>query len=194
MLPQIITQIPGPRSRNLAQRLRAVESQNVTFLSEEFPVFWERASGVNIWDVDGNRFLDLSSAFGVANLGHCAEPIRIALEKQLSQLWHAMGDVHPSRIKVELCEMLSKVTFERWGMGSAKTILCNSGSESIEAALKTALLYNGKPGVLSFVGAYHGLGYGAFISNEQTMRCNNGINIAPMSFNRCCCLMNSPAG
>lgn len=160
MLPQVATPIPGPRSRNLARRLHAVESQNVTFIDEGFPIFWECAEGVNVWDVDNNRFLDFSSAFGVANLGHCAASIRVALEEQTSRLWHAMGDVHPSRIKVELCEMLSKITFARWGLGTAKTILCNSGSESIEAALKTALLYNGKPGVLSFTGGYHGLSYG----------------------------------
>lgn len=161
MLPQITTPIPGPQSRALAQRLHRVESQNITFLDKDFPIFWKQAEGVNVWDVDKNRFLDFTSAFGVTSLGHNAPSIRHALEQQVSQLWHTMGDVHPSETKVELCEMLSKVTFERWGLGTAKTILCNSGSESIEAALKTALLYNGKSGVLSFTGGYHGLGYGA---------------------------------
>ncbi len=161
MLPEVATSIPGPQSRLLAHRLRVVESQNVTYLDEDFPIFWERAQGVNVWDVDNNRFLDFTSAFGVTSLGHSAPPIRHALEKQASRLWHAMGDVHPSRLKVELCETLSQLTFERWGTGPAKTVLCNSGSESIEVALKTALLYNGKSGVLSFTGGYHGLSYGA---------------------------------
>ncbi|PWU05869.1 MAG: aspartate aminotransferase family protein [Verrucomicrobia bacterium] len=161
MLPQVTLPIPGQKSQALARRLHAVESQNITYLDAEFPIFWKRAGGVNVWDVDDNRFLDFTSAFGVMSLGHDSPPIRHALEQQASELWHAMGDVHPSERKVELCEMLSKLTFERWGLGRAKTILCNSGSESIEAALKTALLYNGKPGVLSFTGGYHGLGYGA---------------------------------
>ena len=65
MLPEIHTPIPGPRSRELAARLRAHESRNVTFLADDWPVFWQRAEGVNVWDVDGNRFLDLTSAFGV---------------------------------------------------------------------------------------------------------------------------------
>ena len=57
--------------------------------------------------------------------------------------------------------MLSELTFERWGAGRGKVILGNSGSDAIEAALKTAVLHTGKPGVLVFAGAYHGLGYGA---------------------------------
>ncbi len=161
MLPHAVTPIPGPQSRQLAHRLHVVESQNITYLDRDFPIFWKRAEGVNVWDVDNNRFLDFTSAFGVTSLGHSPPSIRHALEQQISQLWHAMGDVHPPETKVELCEMLSKVTFERWGLGAAKTILCNSGSESVEAALKTALLYNGKVGVLSFTGGYHGLSYGA---------------------------------
>jgi 4-aminobutyrate aminotransferase-like enzyme len=90
-----------------------------------------------------------------------------------------MGDVHPHALKAELARELSRITFERWvgksetrspksevdGRGTAglrgKTIFCNSGFEAIEAALKTAMLATGKPGVIAFEGAYHGLGYGA---------------------------------
>ena len=50
MLPHLVTSIPGPRSRALAERLRRYESRNVTYLAEDFPVFWERAEGVNVWD------------------------------------------------------------------------------------------------------------------------------------------------
>jgi len=161
MLPELRTAIPGPRSRELAARLRRVESRNVTLLGDRWPVFWERAEGVNVWDADGNRFLDLTSGFGVAGLGHSLPPVREALGAQSARLLHAMGDVHPAETKVELCEMLSEITFERWGVGRGKVILGNSGSDAIEAALKTALLHSGKAGVLVFEGAYHGLGYGA---------------------------------
>ena len=161
MLPELRTEIPGPRSRELAARLRWVESRNVTLLGERWPVFWERAEGVNVWDADGNRFLDFTSGFGVTGLGHSSPPVRAALSAQSRRLLHAMGDVHPAESKVELCEMLSELTFERWGAGRGKVILGNSGSDAIEAALKTAVLHTGKPGVLVFAGAYHGLGYGA---------------------------------
>jgi 4-aminobutyrate aminotransferase-like enzyme len=161
MLPELRTEIPGPRSRSLAERLRRVESRNVTLVTDGWPVFWERAEGVNVWDADGNRFLDFTAGFGVAGLGHTAGPVRAALVEQSAKLMHAMGDVHPAESKVELCEMLGELTFGRWGAGRGKVILGNSGSDAIEAALKTSVLHSGKPGVLVFEGAYHGLGYGA---------------------------------
>ena len=161
MLPESRTLIPGPRSRELSARLRRVESRNVTFTADDWPIFWERAEGANVWDADGNRFLDLTSAFGVAAAGHTHPEIRDALVAQSSRLMHAMGDVHPAAVKAEVCERLSALTFERWGAGGAKTILCNSGFEAVEAALKTSLLHSGKPGVIAFRGGYHGLGFGA---------------------------------
>lgn len=161
MLPFLQTPIPGPRSLAAAEKLRRYESRNITYLDAEFPIFWQRAEGVNVWDVDGNRFLDWTSAFGVAGLGHTHPAVREALVAQSQNLLHGMGDVHPTTLKAELCERLSALTFERWGAGPGKTILGNSGFEAVEAALKTALLFTGKPGVIAFRGAYHGLGYGA---------------------------------
>ncbi|MEO8352900.1 MAG: aminotransferase class III-fold pyridoxal phosphate-dependent enzyme, partial [Chthoniobacteraceae bacterium] len=161
MLPEIHPPIPGPRSRELAQRLRRCESRNVTFLADDWPIFWERAAGTNVWDADGNRFLDLTSAFGVAGLGHRNSAVNAALVAQSGELIHAMGDVHPTKRKAELCERLSALTFARWGVGDGKVILGNSGFEAVEAALKTAFLHRGKSGVLAFTGGYHGLGFGA---------------------------------
>ncbi|MGI9239539.1 MAG: aspartate aminotransferase family protein [Verrucomicrobiales bacterium] len=148
----------------MAERLRQSESRNVTFTSPEFPIFWERASGTNVWDADGNRFLDLTGAFAVAGLGHGNAELRGAMHEQIDTLFHGMGDVHPTELKVRLCERLSELTFGRWGLGDGKTLLCNSGFESVEAALKTALLRSGKAGILSFAGGYHGLGYGALLA------------------------------
>jgi 4-aminobutyrate aminotransferase-like enzyme len=79
----------------------------------------------------------------------------------VEKLYHAMGDVHPAPEKVELCRRLSQLTFEPWQLGPGKTILTNSGSEAVEAALKTAWLATKRRGVLAFRGGYHGLGYGA---------------------------------
>lgn len=161
MLPELHTAIPGPRSLALAEKLRRYESRNVTHLAADFPIFWERAEGTNVWDADGNRFLDLTSAFGVSGLGHTAPGLRDALAQQAGTLMHAMGDVHPTELKARLCERLSAVTFERWGLGGGKVVLGNSGSDAVEIALKTSLLHSGKPGVIAFTGAYHGLGFGA---------------------------------
>jgi 4-aminobutyrate aminotransferase-like enzyme len=161
VLPKLEGDVPGPRSRELSARLRRVESRNVTFVTEDWPIFWERAEGANVWDADGNRFLDLTAAFGVAAAGHTHPEIRDALTAQAAQLMHAMGDVHPAASKAGLCERLSAMTFERWGAGMGKVVLGNSGFEAIEAALKTSLLHSGKRGVIAFRGGYHGLGFGA---------------------------------
>jgi len=152
------TEIPGPRSRALALRLAAVESRNVTCQSPEPPIFWERAAGANVWDVDGNRFVDLGGAFGVANAGHAHPRIRTAVAEQSARLMHAMGDVHPPAVKVALLEALVRL-FP--GGGPARALLGSSGSDAVEAALKTALLASGRPGVVAFEGGYHGLGLGA---------------------------------
>jgi 4-aminobutyrate aminotransferase-like enzyme len=164
MLPHLVTAIPGPRSLALAERLRRVETRNVTYLAESWPIFWERADGASVWDADGNRFLDLTSAFGVAGLGHSRSEVVAALWEQSERLVHAMGDVHPTEVKVRLCERLSAMTFERWGAGPGKTTLASSGAEAVETALKTALIATGRPGVVAFTNAYHGLGYGALLA------------------------------
>ena len=73
-----------------------------------------------------------------------------------------MGDVHPTGVKVRLCEELGRITFGRWTGAPARTILGSAGfKEAVEAALKTAFLRTGKRGVIAFRGGYHGLGYGA---------------------------------
>jgi len=161
VLPEFKTDIPGPESQRLAQELRRYESQNLTYVSDGFPVFWERAEGANVWDVDGNCFLDLNGGFGVAMSGYGAPHLVATFRQQAETLYHGMGDVHPSRLKVELCRALSEVTFERWTGRPGKTILGCAGFEAVEAALKTARFASGRPGVLAFRSGYHGLGYGA---------------------------------
>jgi 4-aminobutyrate aminotransferase-like enzyme len=158
LAPALVTAVPGPRSRELARRLRAVESRNVTCLEPEPPIFWARAAGANVWDVDGNRFLDLGGAFAVANVGHAHPRVVRAVAEQAGRLLHGMGDVHPPEVKVELLEALA-ARFP--GGGPARAVLGSSGADAVEAALKTAQLATGRSGVLAFEGAYHGLSYGA---------------------------------
>ena len=163
--PRIRSIPPGPRSLALARRLRAVESRNVTFLSDEFPIFWRKARGSNVWDVDGNRFVDLSAGFAVAGAGHRNPRVVTALRHQIAQLLHGMGDVHPPEIKVRLLERLAAIS----PFADTRVILANTGAEAIEAALKTARLHTGKPGVITFTGAYHGLTYGALAATDREL-------------------------
>jgi 4-aminobutyrate aminotransferase-like enzyme len=161
LLPLLKTKVPGPKSRALARQLRRYESWNVTFVSDNWPIFWERAAGANVWDVDGNRYVDLSAAFGVAGVGHSNPRVVSALKAQAGKLIHAMGDVHPNQLKIELAHELVALTFGRWSKSEARVIFANSGAEAVEAALKTAAVHTKRPGVIAFEGAYHGLTYGA---------------------------------
>ena len=168
-------------TRQTLQLLRAYESHNVTFSEADgsWPIVWERASGVHVWDADGRKYLDLTAAFGVAATGHANPRVVKAGQRQMAKLLHAMGDVHPHALKAQLARELSRITFERWSTSddgrsetasssrTGKTIFCNSGFEAVEAALKTAMLATGKPGVIAFEGAYHGLGYGALNATHR---------------------------
>jgi 4-aminobutyrate aminotransferase-like enzyme len=172
LLPHLVTAIPGPRSRELAQRLRRVESPNVTYIAPDFPVFWEEALGCLVTDVDGNRFLDITSAFGVASVGHSHPRVVAAVHAQADKLLHGMGDVHPSEVKVRLCERIAALV----PLPHAQVILGLNGGDAVEAALKTAMLATQRPGILAFEGGYHGLTYGAL---DVTARADFRIPFLP---------------
>ncbi|MCB9796940.1 MAG: aspartate aminotransferase family protein [Alphaproteobacteria bacterium] len=164
-LPTLVTAIPGPRSRAWVDRLAAVECPAITArrarraaalgVADTDPIVWESASGSIVRDVDGNELIDLTAGFGVASVGHRHPAVVAAGQAQLARLPHAMGDAFPDPRRVELLEWLADRT------GLAHGILGSSGSDAVEAALKTACVATGRAGVLAFTGAYHGLSYGA---------------------------------
>src|ERR1043166_5627071 len=156
-------------SMQVLDLLRRYESRNITCIEPDgsWPIVWEKAKGVHVWDADGKKYLDLTAAFGVAAAGHANSRVVRAAQRQMARLPHAMGDVHPHALKAQLARELSVLTFERWSRQtvvqgrsrsaiSGKTIFCNSGFEAVEAALKTALLATCRPGVIAFYGFYHG--------------------------------------
>ncbi len=164
-------------------RLAAFESRNITYVDPAggWPIVWERARNCSVWDAEGRRYLDLTAAFGVAAAGHANPAVVRAGQRQMSRLLHAMGDVHPHALKAELAETLSELTFGRWAASArpdvsrdseparGKAIFGNSGFEAVEAALKTARLATGRPGIIAFHGAYHGLGYGALNVTQRDL-------------------------
>ncbi len=155
--------MPGPRAQALARRLARVENPEVTFLADPGPIFWSRGAGVNVFDADGNRYVDLLAGFGAAVLGYAHPELTAALAAQAGELQHAMGDVYPAVRKVELLESLVRVL--PGGLGGV--ILSGSGSDAVESALKTAMIATGRPGVVAFEGAYHGLGLGALDATHR---------------------------
>lgn len=164
-LPLLRTTVPGPASRAWVDRLARTECPAITArrarraaalgVADTDPVVWESAVGANVRDVDGNVYVDLSAGFGVAAAGHRDPGVVAALHAQADTLLHAMGDAFPDPRRVELMEELTALT------GMDRVILGSSGSDAVEAALKTARIATGRDGVLTFDRAYHGLSYGA---------------------------------
>ncbi len=157
-------------SQHVLDSLRRFESPNVTFLSDDgkWPIVWDRARGMKVWDADGKEYLDFTSAFGVAAAGHAPPSVVRAGKRQMDKLLHAMGDVHPHALKAKLAQRLSELTFGRWSGQDGKVVFCNGGSESVEVALKTACQATSRRRIVSFEGAYHGLGYGALVATHRS--------------------------
>ena len=163
-LPEVRTAPPGPRSRELARRLAAVESPAFDARrsarasasgAEQAPIVYARGEGANVWDADDNRYVDLVAGFGALVLGHRSARVTRAVAEQEAILGLALGDVYASEIKIALCERLARELGER----DARVMLGLSGADAVTAALKTAVLATSKPGIVAFAGAYHGLSY-----------------------------------
>ena len=120
------------------------------------PIVYASGEGSNVVDVDGNRYVDLAAGFGALLLGHASPKVARALAAQADRLWMALGDLYPSDAKVALVEKVAALYPEK----GARALLGQSGSDAVAAALKTAKLATGKPGIIAFEGSYHGLGYG----------------------------------
>ncbi|MEN9809405.1 MAG: hypothetical protein RLZZ488_972 [Pseudomonadota bacterium] len=158
----------GPRvttqSKRWLERLQKVESPDVTYVSENFPIMMHKARGMRVSDVDGNRYLDFTACFGVVALGHGHPVVRRALRAQSAKLIHGMGDVHPTASKVMLLELLARIT----PYDAAKSVLSLSGGEAMESALKTAMIVTGRHRFVSFSGGYHGLHFGPLALSDRS--------------------------
>ncbi|HRG98736.1 MAG TPA: aspartate aminotransferase family protein [Polyangiaceae bacterium] len=163
--PLVLTAIPGPRSRELGARLASREcpafdarraARGASSGEEQAPVVFERGEGELVWDVDGNRYVDLVGGFGALVLGHAPAALTAALVGQLGRLPLALGDVFPSEAKVRVCEAIAAL----YPAEGARVLLGLSGADAVTAAMKTAVLATGRPGVVAFEGAYHGLSHG----------------------------------
>jgi 4-aminobutyrate aminotransferase/(S)-3-amino-2-methylpropionate transaminase len=164
-LPAIRVAPPGPRSRELATRLAAVESpafdarrasREKASGAEQTPIVYREGQGSNVVDVDGNRYVDLAAGFGALLLGHVPPVIARAVAAQEQRMWLALGDVYSAESKVLLCERLAQLL----PAPGARVMLGATGADAVTAALKSAMLATGRAGVVAFDGAYHGLSHG----------------------------------
>jgi 4-aminobutyrate aminotransferase-like enzyme len=168
LLPEIVVPPPGPRSRELSASLADFEAPGVNTISGGQPsIVWEEARGANVRDIDGNLYIDLTSGFGVAAVGHRHPRVVAAVREQAGRLLHALGDVMAHPLRVELARRLCAIA----PVDEPQVFFAISGAEAVEIALKTALGATGKPGILAFEPSYHGLTLGALnVSSRAEFR------------------------
>ena len=148
--PRLVTEVPGPRSRELQERRAAAVAAGV---ASALPVFVARAHGAVVEDVDGNTFLDLGCGIGVTTVGHTPEAVVDAARAQLGDVIHAMFPISPYEEYVRVAELLAAYTP---GDFAKKSVLVNSGAEAVENGVKIARKHTGRPGVAVLDHAYHG--------------------------------------
>ena len=114
-----------------------------------------RGEGASLFDADGVEYLDCASGHGVANLGHANPKVAEALYKQASTLI-TLFESFPNDKRAELMKKLTSLV-----EGLDRVFLCNSGTESVEAALKFARISTGRKNIVAAMRAFHGRTYGS---------------------------------
>ncbi len=147
---KVVTEIPGPRSKELFERRRDAVASGV---SNIHPIVTARASGAIIEDVDGNRLIDFATGISVLNVGHTSPPVVEAAQRQLELDTHTCFHVTANEPYIALAERLNALAP---GDFAKKTLFANSGAEAVENGIKIARYHTKRPAVVVFDHAFHG--------------------------------------
>lgn len=134
----------------LTERKNAAISRGVGMTTQ---IYADRAENAEIWDKEGNRYIDFAAGIAVVNTGHRHPKVMAAVKDQLDRFTHTCHQVVPYENYVELAERLNDLLP---GKGPKKTIFATTGAEAVENAIKIARHYTGRPAVISFAGGFHG--------------------------------------
>jgi 4-aminobutyrate aminotransferase len=162
---QISMKLPGPKAQALLARDRQVTTPSYP---RDYPFAIAKGRGVEVWDVDGNRFLDFMSGIGVASTGHAHPQVVQAIKDAADDFLHISSDYWHERM-TRLAERLNALN----PVGEpAQVLLCQSGTESVEGALKLARYVTNRPRFIAFLGGFHGRSMGslAFTSSKYTQQ------------------------
>src|SRR5579871_1688168 len=163
--PHLQTELPGPRARALLERDRAVTTPSYP---RDYPFVMAKGRGVEVWDVDGNRFLDFAAGIAVCSTGHSHPRVVQAIKDAADEFLHISSDYWHERM-TRLAERINAVA----PMGEpAQILLCQSGTESVEGALKLARYVTGRPRFIGFLGGFHGrtMGSLSFTASKYTQQ------------------------
>ena len=161
----LVTPLPGPKARALLERDRAVITPS---FPRDYPFVMARGRGAEVWDVDGNRFLDFMSGIGVCSTGHAHPKVVQAIKDAADDFLHISADYWHERM-TQLGERINALDPLR---EPVQVVPCQSGTESVEAALKLARYVTGRPRFIGFLGGFHGRSMGslAFTSSKYTQQ------------------------
>jgi 4-aminobutyrate aminotransferase len=173
-LPQLITELPGPKAKQIVERDHIVLSPSYT---RDYPLVARTGHGAMIEDVDGNTFLDFAAGIAVVATGHCHPRVVAAIQKQAADLIHMSGTDFYYQGMVDLAEKLASIAP---GRDAKRVYFGNSGTEAIEAAMKLARYHTGRDKFIAFHGCFHGrtMGSLSLTASKAVQRKNFGSLLA----------------
>lgn len=158
--------LPGPEAQKVIQEDKKYISNSYP---RAYPFVMDHGKGTQVWDVDGNRYLDFAAGIAVTGTGHSHPKVVEAIKQQVDKFIHISSDFyHP--IWVKLAKSLDSIApFEN---EKAVSFMTNSGTESVEAAIKVARYHTGRSGFIGFLGGFHGrtMGSLAFTASKPVYR------------------------
>ena len=168
--PILSAQIPGPNAaRMIAEQERMLSPSS----TRDYPLVVESGEGCWITDVDGNQFLDFCAGIAVCTSGHCHPDVVHAITEQSKKLIHMSGtDFYygPQGDLAQKLEQHIKLT------GGQRVFFTNSGTETIEAAIKLARYATRRPHLIAFDGAFHGRSLGALSLTNSKLIQRRGLS------------------
>jgi 4-aminobutyrate aminotransferase / (S)-3-amino-2-methylpropionate transaminase / 5-aminovalerate transaminase len=166
---RLVTDIPGPKSKELLERRTGAVPRAVFFTT---PIFVEAASGAIIRDVDGNSLIDLGAGLAVLNVGNASPAVVEAVRTQAEHFTHTCFHVTMHEPYIALAERLNALVP---GDGPRKTMFANSGAEAVENAVKIARYFTKRPAVVVFDHAFHGRTQLAMTMTAKAMPYRQGL-------------------
>ena len=158
--------LPGPNAQNWIARDAEVVSPSMT---RDYPFVMSHGKGAEVWDVDGNRYIDFTSGIAVTSTGHAHPAVVKAIQEQAEKFLHMSGTDFYYSVQIELAEKLAAIApFSE----AAQVFFTNSGTEANEAALKLARYTTGRPRFIGFLRSFHGRSMGSlgFTSSKYVQR------------------------
>ncbi|QIE47118.1 4-aminobutyrate--2-oxoglutarate transaminase [Pseudohalocynthiibacter aestuariivivens] len=135
---------------DIAKRREAAVSQGVGMMTQ---IYVDRAENSEVWDVEGNRYIDFAAGIAVVNTGHCHPKVMSAVAEQAARFTHTCHQVLPYENYVRLAERLNEKVP---GNFDKKTVFVTTGAEAVENAIKVARIATQRPAIIAFGGAFHG--------------------------------------